>query len=504
MGSNVNFNPAKTGYSRVFLIEGRARVDHQPEYHSFLRMTGLTQGFGDVERIEAPDPRQYGSFIEIGSIRGATERPTASLEGRYAIDLLSEMLRLARKGCAIDVQIHFGSCTDPSSFNSFKKAIIFEGAILTNFSTDDLGALASGDNAAINETVDISGSDFVEVVPIGFSSVAGDLVTNEVVDIIIADAVSCGDCDEESDGASKIFAVTKCAGGSPGTSPDIVYSLDKGLTWDAYDIDTLTSAQDPTGIAKVGDYIAVISDDANSISYAESGDFDGINPPSWTEITTGFVAGYEPYAIDAIGNKAFIVGNAGAIYVTEDVTSGVTAVSLGTVATGDLLAVDMLNEDVAVAVGQSGEVVYTLNGTTWTAVAVRPVGYGVNLNCVLILSEKEFIVGTSNGRLYYTLNAGNSWTEKTFPGSSTGVVYAIDMSNNSVLYIAHATTAPLGRILRSYDGGYSWVVLPESTGAIPANDRINALAASGYDVNMIVGGGLADDATDGIIVLGTG
>lgn len=499
---NVNFNPAKTSYSRVFLIEGRARVDHRPVYHAFLKTTGLTQGFGDVERIEAPDPGQYGNFIEIGSIRGATARPTASLEGIYAIDLLSEILRLAKKGCPVDVQIHFGSCTDPSSFNSFKKAIVFEGANISNYNTDDLGALASGENAAINETGDISGNDFFEVVPLGFSTVAGDLVTLEVIDVIIADAVSCGECAEESDGASKIFAVTIAAGGSPGTSPDVLYSLDKGITWHAYDVDTLTAAQDATGIAKVGDYIVVISDDANSLSYADYEDFDGISPPVWTELTTGFVAGYQPYAIDAIGNKAFIVGDSGAIYVTEDPTAGVTAISLGTVATSDLLAVDMLNEDVAVAVGKNGTVVYTLNGDTWNT-APGPVGVGINLLCVLILSESVFIVGTSNGRLYYTLNAGVSWTQKAFPGSGVGTVNAIAESNESIIYIAHKTTPDAGRILRSYDGGYSWNVLPEAIGTIPANDRIVALAASGYDVNLVVGGGLADNAVDGIIVVGS-
>jgi photosystem II stability/assembly factor-like uncharacterized protein len=501
---NTNYNPAVTGYSRVFLIEGRARVDHQPQYYSFLRMTGLTQGFGDIERIEAPDPGQYGSFIEIGSIRGATARPTASLEGIYAIDLLSEILRLAKKGCPVDVQVHFGSCTDPSSFNSFKKAVVFEGATITNFSTDDLGALASGDNASINETGDISGIEVFEVVPLGFSSVAGDLVTTEVVDVIIADAVSCGDCNEESDGASKIFAITVAAGGSPGTSPDILYSLDKGGAWYADDIDTLSTAQNATGVAKVGDYIVVISDSAASESYADFDDFDDVHHPTWTEVTTGFVAGYTPKAIDAVGNKAFIVGLDGAIYVTEDPTSGVTAISLGSVTAEDLLAVDMLNEDMAVAVGQSGTVVYTLNGTTWNTTAAIPVGAGVHLYCVLALTESEWIVGTSNGRLYYTLNAGDSWTQKAFPGSGTGIVYAIAESNKSVIYIAHTTAATAGRILRSYDGGYSWNVLPEATGSIPANDRIVALAANGYDVNLVVGVGLGDTPPDGIIVIGTG
>ena len=52
-----SFTPVKTPNTRVFLIEGRARGDHAPSYVSGMRMMGVAQGFGDVERIENPDRR---------------------------------------------------------------------------------------------------------------------------------------------------------------------------------------------------------------------------------------------------------------------------------------------------------------------------------------------------------------------------------------------------------------------------------------------------------------
>lgn len=61
---------------------------------------------------------------------------------------------------------------------------------------------------------------------------------------------------------------------------------------------------------------------------------------------------------------------------------------------------------------------------------------------------------------------------------------------------------PLGRILRTYDGGYSWNVLPEGSGSMPDNDRFNAIAACTADVNFVVGVGLGGNGTDGIIVVG--
>ena len=53
------------------------------------------------------------------------------------------------------------------------------------------------------------------------------------------------------------------------------------------------------------------------------------------------------------------------------------------------------------------------------------------------------------------------------------------------------------------DGGNSWKLIPEKTGTMPVNDKINALAYCTSDANFIVGAGLADDAADGFIVVGS-
>jgi photosystem II stability/assembly factor-like uncharacterized protein len=117
-------------------------------------------------------------------------------------------------------------------------------------------------------------------------------------------------------------------------------------------------------------------------------------------------------------------------------------------------------------------------------------------------SATEWWVGTAGGVLYYTLDSGVTWTVKGFPGSGAGVVRDINFATNQVGYLAHDTAAVAGRILRTIDGGYSWYVLPEGTGAIPANDKINSLATC-KEPNVVLGGGLADNAADGILIKGS-
>lgn len=490
-----------TGNSRVFLIDGRASPDKTPSYESCMRMMGVSQGFGDVERVECPDPSEYSSFNEVTEIRGSEERATTSLSGRYMMNLKSTLLDLATKGCAVDIQLHMGTCTDPSSFNTFKKALVLENASLTSYSTDDLGALGSGDNASVDESADISAENMYEVLPLGFGIKAGSIITNEIVDVVMCDVVSCGDCEEESDGKQKIYGLSIAAGGSPSTPADVVFSIDGGTTWYAHDVDTLGAAEDPDAIDCVGDYITVVSNASGGFHYALKSELDGDIDPSFTEVTTGVVAASEPNAIFSLGTYAFIVGDSGYVYDTSDITAGVSVVDAGTATSNALNAVHALSEEFAVAVGDNGAIIFTETGDSWTSIA-GPVGINVDLNTVWVKSETEWWIGTDTGYLYYTLDQGDSWTEKSFTGSGSGSVHDVVFVTDSVAYLAHATATPAGRILRSYDGGHSWQVLPEGTGSLPANDRINALGYSG-DANFIVGGGLDDDGSDGIMIVGS-
>ena len=255
---------AQTGHSRVFIIEGRARPDHSPSYEYLMRMGGLTRGYGDSTPIEAPDPYRPNEFIEIGKTKGGKERGTTTLESRYARNIKSTLMDLAAKGCSIDVQLNIGACVDPSNFNDFEKKIILEEVDGSSYSTEDLGALASADRNPVNESLDISAKEIYEVLPITFGQKAGALVTNELVDAALCDSPSCGDCEDESDGCEKIFAISLAAGGSPGTPPDVVFTTDGGTTWYAHDIETMLATEDPSGVACVGDYLVVVSNDTAS------------------------------------------------------------------------------------------------------------------------------------------------------------------------------------------------------------------------------------------------
>ena len=503
----ASFSPLVTGHSRVFIVEGRARPDHKPSYQSSMKAGSPSQSFGDIEKIEVPSSNEFGKFDEIGQIRGAVERVTITLTGRYARDLKSELLRMARAECAVDVHINLGACTDPSDYNTFEKKVVLENAFLTSWEAEDLGALGSDEQAKVDESAEISARDIYELVAPSWASRGGDIITNEMVDVTLCDTPSCGDCDTESTGCKKFFAITTAAGGSPTTPPDVVYSLDGGATWLAHDIESIATADSPNEVDCLGAYLVVVSEDTGSLHYALLSEFDDQGTdPVWTEVLTGFVAGGDPRAIstDPGGKIAFIVGEDGYIYTTEDPTAGVTVRDAGVVyPLGTYNAVDALTEEFAVAVGSAGAIAVTQNASTWAASTSSPVGVGVDLNTVAVKNESVWLIGASDGNFYYTLDGGVTWTTGSFSGSGAGSIQHIEIANDTVVYMAHQTAGTLGRILRSTNGGYDWVIMPDGAGALPLNDRINAIAACAANPDIVVGVGLADDATDGFIVSGS-
>jgi len=501
--ANIGYTPATGGFARTFIIDGRARPDHVPVYKACMKVGGPSQDFGDVEDIECPDPNNYNQWETVGEIQGAIGRATADVMSRYASDEESLLLAIAKRRCSVDVQVHFGKCTDPSAFNTFTKAIVFENALFTNWSSDELGTLGSDENAAINETASMSGRTIYEILPMTFSERCADVIANPVVDVVICDTATCaGDgCEQESNGCEKIFALSDSGTGSPGTGPDVIWSEDGGASCNSDEITSMSDSESGDAIACFGDNVVVYSHDTDSGHYKGKAEIWAAEFGGWTEIATGIVAAGSPLDAWSTGDYVFVVGDGGYVYGTDDPTTGVDVLDAGVATAQNLNAVHALDSTEAVAVGAANAVIYTTDGTTWTAVTGPNVG--VALNCVWIKTEGEWFVGCADGTLWYTVNTGEDWAQITLPGQgSLTAITDIQFPSDSVGFLSATYAGPVGRIYRSYNGGYSWQVAPESVGSLPAADLIAAIATCEEDVNFVVGVGTADNGTDGFMVTG--
>jgi len=492
------------GQSMDLIIPERLRARHWDGWNRVME-TGVTRYGSEV--LAVPALRKDGQTISveftIQLVRDADGRilgPAAVMRdvtARFKRDL-SDLLRMARKGCRVDLQVLVGACGNPQDYaDGWEKIVIFRDGSLTNISGENMGALSDDENNPSNEMSDVSARDWYELKKLTFAHLASALTVRELISVSICDALSCGDCGEASNGDEKIFVTMIGTGSTPGTLPSVLYSSDGGATWGTTDIDTLFSNETMGEGTCVGRNFVVLGVTSHSLHYAPSADIL-TGTEVWTEVLTGFAAGGDPVAIWSLDPRTtWIVGNGGYIYFTADPTAGVSIQDAGVSTTENLLDVHAYDTEHAIAGGENNVLVYTVNGgDTWQLLAGPEAG--ASLTAVWMWSQNTWMVGTSTGALWATNDSGTTWAEVPLPASVTRID-AIKFVDDTVGYMAVRTGAN-GEIMRTTCGGSLWNFLPENGVAIPANDYIKSLAVSPYNHNLVFGAGLADNATAGMRV----
>lgn len=492
-------NVVRSDYTRLFLLENSAAPNVTPRYMGFWRANDVKYPFGDIKLIREPSSTQRGAFNTVGDIPGDVGLAALTVQARLSRDR-SDLLRMAKRGCYSDVQIHIGTCGNPADYiNGWEKvAVLFKGKI-PEYAANNLGALDPSERNVSMEDIAFHGYDYYEITRLNWAERASVEVIREITDITVCDSVACGACGITSDGCTTLFAVQKSSGGSPGILMEVLASQDAGATWIARTVTGAAAAQDPNRMGCVGNNMIVLSSAAGGLFWAPLANILA-STETWAKVTTGVVSGGEPIALFSPSpSQTWVVGKGGYIYFTNDPTSGLTVQDAGVATIQDYNDVDGFDLLNVVAVGKSNSVAYTRNGgATWAAITGPAVG--VDLNCVSVQDENTWWVGTAGGKLFYTINGGTTWVERTFSGSGSGNVADVQFFNNGVGYMAHATAGGVGRIFRTISGGNSWYLSPEGTGSIPSNAKINRIATC-EDPNIVYAAGLKS-GTDGIILKG--
>lgn len=490
-------NILRTTQSRVFMTESASSPAVQPIFQACMVLQGITQSFGDREAIYCQDPYRIGKFKTIGFTESPTEPVETSLNARFPYDTRSTLVRAARSQAKIDVHVHMGAVgANPQVFNGWRKKIVFEGARLSSLDIDEVGS--HDEDTPVSHSVDITADDWYEIVPPAFSERGTNVATLPVTDVAL---FYNGRVELPPRERVIALAVSAPSAGSPATSSDLLYSLDQGTTWYAADIATMFT-QAATGVAVVGDYVAVVGGGATAygIHFTRWGDLNTVTVPTFTRSSVGFVASKLPRDIHSLGSIAFIAADGGYVYRVTDAPSGVSVMSGGTATTNNLTAISAYSENVIVAVGASNTVLVCLDGENFATVTGPSVGN--DLTAVATLSPTTFLVGTDEGRLFYTTNAGVSWQEKSFQGSAaTGAtIHDIAFANSLIGYMSVSATGAAS-LLMTTDGGYSWDAMPRG-GVLSYTTGYASLAAMRDDPNIVLAGGPDESGTGGSILMG--
>jgi photosystem II stability/assembly factor-like uncharacterized protein len=139
--------------------------------------------------------------------------------------------------------------------------------------------------------------------------------------------------------------------------------------------------------------------------------------------------------------------------------------------------------------GGAGDVIAVTNdgGDVWSQ--VNATGNGGDITSGGVVSTNDFWVGTDDGEIFYTTDAGVTWTEREFSIGAAGAPTLVDdirFVDNMLGFMSVRNAAAKSTILMTRTGGYNWEIVDT-----PANIGVNSLAVCGprlvYAVGEVVG-----------------
>lgn len=495
---------------RSFIQFGSARPNNPVKYAGqdaqYLIVDGLSAPeSGGIDPTWVHDPRRSGKYKLVARKISPPDlaQATITLLERHG----SIPRQLQRIGCQFNLYQPAGNCKDLSDFLAgwTDYVLVLAGALVTD---KDLGArTAWQDDNQIEDKLTVKLADVYPVGALGFGENAATQVDREVVDIVYGSSEQCGDCGVPDDGTQRIYAlVTSSGSGSPGLPPEVVYSITGGQSWLQMNITGMGATVTPTFIDVVGSRLVVGSLSEGAYYWSDL-DINGNPSSTWTKVTAGFVASKGPRDIYVNSpREVYICGDGGYIYKATDITAGVSVINAGSTTSNNLFRIHG-KDDTIVCVGAASTVIKSINrGATFTPTTSSPSGTPADIQAVVVLDKQRYWVGSALGRMYYTLDGGETWVHLNFSGAGDGQVRDIVAVNDEVLYFSHDTTTPTARLWATWNGGADWTRTAPRVNGWPTFSRANRLAVplvdSGVAANNIAVAGLSGGGVDGIVLLG--
>lgn len=484
-------NIAKSVLSRLFLLEDGAHPKTKPEYLYFISTPDVEESFGEIEGIFAPDPNT-GKPVLVGTGgSGERDQHTVSVNTRYLIDNESTLSKVAGTDRRHDFHIHFGQCENPSAFNDFKGAVILEDAVVATVSRSDMGALSSDENEASSESADIIAGKLYHAHPLA----AHEVLFAPKLGLAIEEFVA-----SYNHGRKKwrLFALD-------GTGM-LYYSGDSGGSWQAFEFDGWVTDTSPTGGLAISDKYLIALQTTGTYYYIDYNDFEQDTPPSPTAVSLG-------HSPTGIGNLGGIHSCGSVTYITSiigdmwrirdsNIDQGFfdQVLHSGTITTGPVYQIRCLTEDFVVVGGNDGAIGFTENGgTSWT-LCTNPVFPGNDIRAIELIDLDLWFIGLSDGRIMFTEDKGSTW-QLSYSHSSSILVKSISFVTRNIGY-ASLGGGP-GVIIKTYNGGYSWVEMPDNGGDANALTNLGSVSLLALEPNLAFAGGSPATGEVPIVSLGT-
>jgi photosystem II stability/assembly factor-like uncharacterized protein len=448
--------------------EGTAYVRTEPlTPFAVLTCTGVgdvTLPRGDRTTRYVPDVRRVGRFVAAGSF--ATEPGAATVT--LTRPLSSVYNYLLELDCPFTFRVNWacrGSRTDVLNYDV--ATVLFDAAVTSSTISAPV-ALQPDENDRVDTSADVSASRWAFVYQIAATRQTLAAGTDGVVDFAIAPSECGGPCGSRVIGGQIAYAVVNA---SAPYYVSVYRTANGGATWTAATAPfsngpatSIVLVPHSTGYRLVVGRAAVTGEPAAVAISDDGGD-------TWSEIEVGSRTeqAVNRVTMDTIG-RLWAACSGGYIYRSSDRGETWSAVEAGVATSEDLRDIAMASDTVGYAVGDAGTILYTADGSTWSAMV--PPAAGVNYATVAASSEGAVFVGGNDGVLYGTY--GGSWKALATAMGASVTRIRFDPDHGFFGLATLTTGAGSGILLRSEDGGATWYRLPGDY--VPVNSGLSAVA----------------------------
>ena len=440
-------------------------------------------GSGIGELIRCFD-QNTGGWKVIGQTKSPPDMVTTSVE--TVMGKAADWLEKAK--CPMPIYVNVRDCGRADTFDNYVRSFILQKAEVGDRGVNDI--VHREDDTAAMMSFDITA---IPPVLRAFTLGVGRVTTSEVQalnDVAFTKDVRCaGACGAYQDAGKTGYAVGDALAASPANTADVLKSTDGGETWAATSTDPFAGAEDISSVVLFymgRDTLRVLvargTTDAGApaeVAYSDNGG------TTWTVANVGSTnaqyatKGGALFALDQY--NIWFASTGGYLYKSEDGGVSWTAKQTGVLTTGNYNCIHMANEREGFAGAAADVIVKTGNGgDTWTACTAT--GGGGDILTIFALDKYRVWVGTDDGDIYYSVDGGVTWTERTVTGLTAGTIADIQFANDMIGYLVHNTSGPVGRIYRTINGGYSW-----QAQELVTNAGLNAISVIGDNQVFAVG-----------------
>lgn len=482
--------PLKSSRGSLFvqLTPGKAA-----EYVGCVDLDAIQEPLGDQTLIRCRNGN--GDYVTIGSTQDAPGAVTTSITA--LISPSSNILdRISR--CLINLYAAQSSCGKLGVFTNWDRMAIVHHAKLTNRNLQNLVMRETDEPSA--RVLDFSAWNpvyNVREVNVARQAIAE---TTDLHALALCNGAQCaGDCGENQDACTRGFIGGAAPAGSPTSRADIWQTSDGGLNWESLTggaADPFPAGQDiqAAGCVQLDAvttrwFVVRESVGGEPLKLAYSDD-DGA---TWTLVSIGATNNEGAAGPGALfvrdRNALYLATTEGNVYFSEDagVTWEAQSGALTASAGESLNVIKFSDADNGYAAGDNDTLIRTQDGgATWAAVDVPTSSDAIT--ALHVFSSFRVTIGTDDGKIYQTWDAGANWEQKTYSGQAdSNTIQKIEFVNDLTGFAIVNTSAPVGSVYRTVDGGHTFQKLTTPTNA-GLNDLYVCDENSGYVVGNAQGG----------------